>query len=101
QLIFLGIDVVRNHEDVVFVAQAFAECLNERSLSGSNRTANPDAQGSRHDRNSLVYCVSCDMDARSTITEADPSSLMLEVMACSLASSTASSSSPIARCPSV
>src|SRR6202008_1112975 len=100
QLIFLRVDVVRNDKDVELVAQPFAERLNERRLAGADRTTDADAEWGCHERNSLVYWVSCDIDARSSINAADPRSSMLAVMACSPPSSIASSSSAIARWPS-
>ncbi len=67
--ILLGVDVVGDGAEVVDVAEALAERLHQRRLAGADRTADADAQrtvrGWAHDRNSLVYCVSCRSDARS------------------------------------
>src|SRR5262249_52499443 len=110
QLVFLRVDVVRDHIDVVVVAKALAQRFDERGFAGSNRTADPDAQRlcagvfdrqRSHERNSRVYWVSCNMDAKSTISAAEPRSSMQAVRARSLASSTACSSPAKARCPSV
>src|SRR5262245_26100832 len=110
QLIFLRVDVVRDHVEVIPVTEAPAERFDEGRLAGAHRTADPDSQGVRvrvlvshksHERNSLVYSVSCETDASSTITAAAPRSSRPAVMARSPASRTASSSAAIARCPSV
>src|SRR5262245_7325551 len=110
QLVFLRVDVVRDHVDVVVVAEALAERFDEGRLARAHRTADPDPKGMRvgvrvshksHEPNSLVYWVSCETDARSTISAAAPRSSRPAVRARSLASSTASSSAAIARCPSV
>src|SRR5262249_489673 len=109
QLVFLRVDVVRDHIDVVVVAEALAQRFDERGFARSNRTADPDAQrvragvfnGESHEGNSRVYWVSCNMDAKSTISAAEPRSSMPAVSARSLDSSTASSSSARARCPSL
>ncbi len=67
-LILLGVDVVRHHRHVVALAQPLAERLAERGLAGADRAANSDPQGPmRHERKSLVYCVSWHMEHQSTI----------------------------------
>src|SRR5262249_16846953 len=110
QLVFLRVDIVGDHVDVVIVTEALAQCFDQRGFAGSNRTTDPDPQRGcvgifdrqrSHERNSRVYWVSCRIDEKSTISAAEPRSPMQAVRARSLASSTASSNSASARCPSV
>src|SRR5262249_17798967 len=114
KLILLGINIVGDHIDVVVVPQPFAQCFDQGCFSRADRTADPDAQraviGSvsrdrigdrRHERKILVYCVSCAMDASSTMNAADPRSRISDLSASALASCTACASAAIASCPSV
>src|SRR5690606_29128841 len=58
--VFGGVDVVGHHGDVVAIAQCQAQRERERGLAGADRAADADAKGlGVHERNSLVYCVSC------------------------------------------
>src|SRR3989442_11603893 len=90
ELVFLCIDVVGNDVDLVVLPEALTERFDQRGFPRANRSADPDPQwtvtsclwtglercasGDSHERNSLVYCVSCSMDARSTMNAADPRS---------------------------
>src|SRR4029077_15945221 len=90
ELILLGVNIVRDHVDVVVGAQSLAEAFDECGLAGADRTPNPDTQGpvlppcrcvpeiaGIHERNSLVYWVSCSIETRSTTNAADPRSSMV------------------------
>src|SRR5580704_4066015 len=117
ELVFLRVNIVGNHVNVVVVPEPLAQRFNKRRFARANRAADPDAQravmtcayaglgvwvgNKNHERNSLVYCVSCAMDARSTMNAADPRSSVVAFLACALAASTATSSSAMASCPSV
>src|SRR5215813_8678748 len=110
KLVLFCIDVVSNDVNVVCIAKAFAKRFNKCRFSRANRATDADAQrmccwvrvsNVCHERNNLVYCVSCDMEARSTMNPADPRSSIVYSLICSAASSTVSSSSAIASCPSV
>ena len=61
--ILLGVDVVGDDGDVVAVAHVLAEAIDQRRLAGADRPADADAKrsvgGGVHERNSLVYWVSC------------------------------------------
>src|SRR6185369_14013365 len=54
--VFLGIDVVRDHCDVVALAQRAAQRERQRRLARADRTADADAQA--HERKRREYCVS-------------------------------------------
>src|SRR5215475_5592025 len=117
ELIFLRVNVVCNYIDFVVVAKPLAQRFNQRRFARANRAADPDAQGAAmvctyvalgilaghkgHERNSLVYCVSCSIEARSVMNAADPRSSIVAFLACAVAANTARSSSAIASCPSV
>src|SRR5579864_1630777 len=104
ELVFLRINVVRDHVNVAVVAKQLAQSFNQRRFPRANRAADayPQRAGLKcHDRNNLVYCVSCAMEARSTMNPADPRSSIVASLACALAARSASSSSAMARCPSV
>src|SRR6267142_562775 len=110
ELVFLRVDVVGDHVDVVLVAESLAEGFDQGGLTRSDGTADPDPQrmsrqlrGEKegHDRNNLVYWVSCFIDARSNMNAADPRSSIVVSIACSVASRTARSRAAIARWPSV
>src|SRR5690606_5674247 len=108
QLVFARIDVVGDCEDVVARAHRLAEGFEQRRLAGPDRPADPDAKRPRrrsptavprrvdlddaHDRNNLVYCVSCFIDAQSTIGVALPMSASEAVSAARAASITGGSS---------
>src|SRR5262249_53349206 len=103
ELIFPRVNVVRNYIEVIVVPESLAQRLNQRRFSRADRTADSDAQrtvmrgayadlrlraGSKsHERNSLVYCVSCAMEARSTMNPTDPRSSTVAVLASALAAS--------------
>ncbi len=75
--VFLGVDVVGDRGDVVAVAQPLAERIHERGLAGADRPADADSQrsvGRRHERNNLVYWVSCFIEAMSARSAAPPRS---------------------------
>ena len=59
ELVFLCVDVIRNHEEVVLIPEPFAERLDERRFSRAHRATDSDAQGAMqgriHERNNLVY----------------------------------------------
>src|SRR6516165_3896303 len=117
ELVFPRVNVVGNHVNVVVVPEPLAERFNKRRFAGANRTPDPNAQravmtctytglgiwvgNNCHERNSLVYCVSCAIEARSTMNAADPRSSIVAFLASVLAASTVSSSSAMASCPSV
>src|SRR5262245_792548 len=101
ELVFLRIDVVGDYVDVVVVPEPLAQRLKKRRFARAHRAADPDAQRSGHERNSLVYCVSCCMEARSSMNAADPRSSIVAVTACALAARTSSSRMAIASCASV
>src|SRR3546814_16246828 len=66
--ILARVDIVGDRRDVVIVAKIFAERVHQRRLSRSDRAANANAQwrdSVAHVLNSLVYWVSCAMQARS------------------------------------
>ncbi len=75
--VLLGVDVVGDRGDVVAVAQLLAERVHQRRLAGADGAADADAQGAvggaGHERNSLVYWVSCFMLAMSARKTAPPS----------------------------
>src|SRR5215472_13904349 len=117
ELVFLRVNIVGNHVYVVAVPQPLAQRFNKRRFARADRAADPNAQravmdcphaglgvwanNKSHERNSLVYCVSCAMEARSTMNAAEPRSSIEDFSACALAASTAFSSSATASCPSV
>src|SRR5215472_3148421 len=118
ELIFLRVNIVGDHKNVVDVTEPLAERFNKGRLARANRTANPDTQRSSvagaqkmslrvwatiidHERNNLVYWVSCAIDARSTMKAAEPRSSIVASSASALAANTASSSLARASCPSV
>jgi hypothetical protein len=43
-LVFLGVDVVSNHDNVVDVAEPLAKHLDKRGLAGTNWSADADSQ---------------------------------------------------------
>src|SRR5258706_15104045 len=59
------IDVVGHHRDVEAVAQPLAQRKRERRLAGTDRSSDAYAQG--HERNSLLYCVSCLADSSASL----------------------------------
>src|SRR5262245_17274695 len=59
--VFLGVDVVRHHADLVLCAQGAAQGQRERRLARSHGTTDAYAKG--HERNSLEYCVSCSVES--------------------------------------
>src|SRR5262245_53744286 len=80
ELLLLGGDVVRDYVDVVIVAELLATCFNKCRRARTDGPSDSDAEGAvigilakpgrcacelAHDRNNLVYCVSCAMDAKS------------------------------------
>ena len=73
-----GVDVVGDHREVVAVAQALAQRIDQRRLAGADRP--PDAHAQRsvrrgaHERNSLVYWVSWRIEHQSTSGVAVPRS---------------------------
>src|SRR5262249_35768686 len=117
ELVFLRVDVVRDDVNVVVVPQPLAQRFNKRRFARADRAADPDAQravmscararlgvwaGNKgHERNSLVYCVSCAMEGRSPRNAADPRSAIVDFSACLLAACTAPPSPAMASCPSV
>src|SRR5262249_51367857 len=113
---FLGVDVVRDDVDVVIVPELLAKCFNKCRLARTDGPSDSDAEGAvigilakpgscacelAHDRNNLVYCVSCAMDAKSTMIAAEPRSSIVASLAFALADSIAGSSSAMACCPSI
>ena len=75
--VLLGVDVVGDRGDVVVVAEALAERIHQRGLAGADGAADADAEGTvwgDHERNSLVYWVSCFMEAMSARSAAPPRS---------------------------
>src|SRR2546422_7776078 len=110
ELVFLRVNIIGNHVNVVGLPEPLTQSLNKRRFARANRAADSDAHraglgvwaGNKvHDRHNLVYCVSCAMEARSTMNAADPRSSIVVLFASALAASTASSSSATASCPSV
>src|SRR5258705_13169754 len=81
ELVFLGVNVVGYHIDVVEIPEMLAKRLYKRRLARADRAPDPDAErpvmcgsgpvGEKglfafnrlHDRNSLVYWVPCAMEA--------------------------------------
>src|SRR4029079_1480278 len=55
--VFFRVDVVRHDRDIEAVARPLPQGERGRGVAGTARAANADAK--RHDRNSLLYCVSC------------------------------------------
>src|SRR5207244_12485568 len=94
--IFFGVDVVRHHRDLIPVAQRAAQRERQRRLARADRSADADAQ--RHERNNLLYWVSCRADRN-----AKPGAKLNHCASCSaMASSRPPSSSRIfwpAVCP--
>src|SRR5580704_11768121 len=83
ELILLCVDVIRNHVNVVCVAEALAERFNQSRFARPDRSPNTDTQrmglglatrSISHERNNLVYWVSCNAEARSTMKPTDPKS---------------------------
>src|SRR4029077_15016628 len=110
ELVFLRVNIVGNHVNVVVVPKPLAQGFNQRGFARTNRAADPDAQRSglgvcitikSHERNNLVYWVSCAMEARSTMNAADPRSSIVALSASTLAARIACSSSAMASWPSV
>ena len=102
----LGVDVVGDGRDLVAVAQPLAERVHQRGLAGADRPANADTQRTvgiafRHDRNSLVYCVSCRMLAMSARNAAPPTSASGVASARAAHPATTDSSAARTRWPSV
>src|SRR5262249_41510562 len=90
--------------DVVAVAQHLAERIHERSLAGPDGAADTDAQRSifrDHERNSLVYWVSCFMDAMSARSAAPPSSSSVAPSAAAATSAITGLNAAMMRWPSV
>src|SRR6516165_11124749 len=116
ELVLLGVNVVGDHVDVVDVPEPLAQGFSKGGLAGADRSTDPDAQRAvrscanaglkiwhnsiSHERKSLVYCVSCAMEARSSMNAADPRSSIVDFPAPMLVTWTACSSSAIASCPS-
>src|SRR5262249_46719427 len=110
-------DVISDHVDIVNLSQSLAQRLDKGCFTRPDWATNANAQGavimrprvdrsiqfdqSGHDRNNLVYCVSWAIEARSTITPAEPRSSVVSLIASSPARSAASSSAAMASCPSV
>src|SRR3546814_16388815 len=85
-----------------------AEPFDQRRLAGPDRATDAYAQwiaaggiGSTHERNSLVYWVSCCMEQRSTIGTAVPQSSSFVVSALATADSATGIRAASARWPSV
>src|SRR5262249_17337775 len=102
ELVFFRVNVVGDRVNVVVVPEPLAQGFNQRRFARSDRAADPDTQraglrvwaiNKSHERNNLLYCVSCAMEARSTMNAADPRSSIVAVVACPLAARTDSSSS--------
>src|SRR5215475_5616057 len=85
ELVFLGVDIVRDDVEVVVVPEPFAQCFNKCRLARTDGSSDPDTKWAverisaeasgcapelGHDRNNLVYCVSCEMEAKSVMTAA-------------------------------
>src|SRR5262249_46845800 len=97
ELVFFRVDVVGDHINVVSVAETLAQHFDERRLSRADRAADPNAQRAvmaraqavlrvcagnhGHERNSLVYCVSCAIEASSTMNAAEPRSSIVASLA--------------------
>src|SRR5262249_46255721 len=64
--VLAGVDVVGDRGDFEPAAHLLAQPVHQRGLTRPDGTADPDAQWVAHERNSLVYWVSCAIDARST-----------------------------------
>src|SRR5262245_13685179 len=89
ELVFLGVDIVGDDVVVVIVPEPLAQRFNKCGLARTDRPSDSDAEWAVigflaepdrfarelcHDRNNLVYCVSCAMDAKSTMMAAEPRS---------------------------
>src|SRR5258708_39028585 len=72
--VLLGVDVIGNGGNVIALGEQFAQPLGECGFSGADRAADSYAQGSCHDLNNLVYCVSCRKELNSNIGAAVPRS---------------------------
>src|SRR5690606_6252457 len=95
-----------DHDQVPAVAHGAAQRLHQRGLAGPDRATDADAERPMggwfgHDRNSLVYWVSCRMEHQSTIGVAEPRSSRSAASATRAAASTAGSSAAWMRSPSV
>ena len=102
--VFLRVDIVGDHRDLVSVAELLAQGIGECCFAGANRPANTDPQramsGRCHDRKSLEYWVSCRMESRSNSGEADPKSSSAMVIDWASTFATERSSAAMANCPS-
>ena len=70
--VLAGIDDVRDGGDLVAAPHLFAQPIHQRGFARADWAANPETQWTAHDRKSLVYCVSCAIDASSTAKVALP-----------------------------
>src|SRR5205085_1948428 len=87
-------------------AHSLAQPVHQRGLARADRTADADPQRvllrlRGHERNSLEYCVSCAIEARSRAKVAAPKSAGSPAIAASVARATTGSSAARMRCPSV
>src|SRR5215470_4478340 len=82
-----------------------AEAVDQRRLARADRPTDTDperaVERAAHERNSLVYCVSCRIEHQSTIGTALPSSSRSAAMAAAVAAATGGASAAIAICASV
>src|SRR5262249_25285042 len=114
ELILFGVNVVCDHIYLVIFPKMLAQCLDKRCLARSDRPSDSNSERAMirrsraiatvwalvddcsHDRNNLVYSVSCHMEDNSTINPADPISSSEALRAHRLADRTACSSTAIA-----
>src|SRR5262249_60544761 len=79
--VLAGEDVVRDDAESVALAHCLAERIDERRLSGTDRTADADAKGTlAHDRNNLEWRYCC-VIAETSIAGANDSGRARIVMA--------------------
>src|ERR1700712_1904439 len=103
--VFLGIDIVGDRCDVVPVTEVLAQCVHKRGLAGADGAADTHAQravgGHGHERNNLVYWVSCRMAARSDRKVHPPRSSRVASLVFAATPSIAGSSAASTRSPAV
>src|SRR5580704_18086865 len=99
--ILAGVDVVGDRGNLIPAAHPLAQPVHQRGLARSDRTADPEPQRIGHERNSLVYWVSCAIEASSTAKVALPNDVRSRVSAPLTAAAITGSSAARMRWPSV
>src|SRR5262249_9310838 len=102
--VLLGVDVVRDHRDVVLAAQPLAQRIDKRRLARADRAGHTDTQRlrtRRHDRNSRLYSASCSALAIAWPGAVAASSSSARSRARSTASGISSPAAASRRCPAL